>query len=107
MEEKRHQKLGATIRLKAAEELTQGDFDRFYATYDDLLAKLIKGAGEPEENSRTLRSALAAGWIEWIKSPDGEVRTADQVDGLKRAIARWCAQLVDAEFKKANDVPNE
>jgi hypothetical protein len=106
MEEKEHKGLQASIRLKTAEELTQGDFDRFFVAFGEF-QQTIKGLNDSDENSRTLRAALKAGWVEWIRTPAGETRTADQVDDLRRTIARWAARLVDAEFQKANTVPNE
>lgn len=106
MEDREHKKLRAIIRLKTAEELTQGDFDRFFEAFNEIM-QTIKGATESDENSRTLRAALKAGWVERIKTPEGEVRTPEQVDGLRRTIARWAALQIDAEFQKANTVPNE
>jgi len=100
MEEREHKALKTRIVLKDAEELTQGDVDRFMAEFNAQ----AQGNSIPEDNGKTVRAALKAGWITEITE---EPRTPESVDTWKPARVRWYAMQIDRVYVKARTIPNE
>jgi hypothetical protein len=98
-----HAKLGTRLVLRhSAEDLAQDEMERFMAVYQ----KQPQGASLPEDNGKTLRAALEAGWVESFTTPKGEITQAAQVGGLKPAVVRWAAMQIDLVYSKAREIPN-
>jgi|MudIll2142460700_1097286.scaffolds.fasta_scaffold00120_3 hypothetical protein len=103
MDEKIHKALNIRMVLKSAEELTQGDVDRMM----EAVIEQPPGKSVVHDNGNVLRAALIAGIIELIVTPDGQIRAPEQVDGMQRTQAKWCAGQVNALYRAAEEVPNE
>lgn len=100
MDERTHKSLNTRLVLKGAEELTQGDVDRFMAAFNAQ----PQGNSIPEDNGKTVRAALKAGWITEISE---EPHTAESVDGWRPSHVRWYAMQIDRMYAEARAVPNE
>ena len=91
-----HESLGLALALKkSADDLTQGDVDKFLMAYQRLTGT---------DDSKTLRAAFEAGWIERFGNHAAEY-SADQVLDLKRRVAKWAAQQINAVYSAAEEVP--
>lgn len=91
-----HASLGLTLVLKnSADDLTQGDVDRFLMAYQRLTGT---------DDSKTLRAAFEAGWIEKFSNHESSY-SADHVLSMKRRVAKWGAQQVNAVYIAAEEVP--
>jgi hypothetical protein len=91
------------VLRRAADDLTQNDVDKFMAAF----AGQTQGNTPPEDNGKTLRAALAAGWVESFTAKGEAIVKPDQVDGMKPAHVRWAALQIDRVYNKAREVPNE
>jgi hypothetical protein len=98
-----HVKLGVRLILRhSADDLTQDEVEKFMGAYQ----KQPQGTSLPEDNGKTLRSALEAGWIEAFSTPKGEITQAAQVGTLKPAVVRWAATQIDLVYNEARKIPN-
>jgi hypothetical protein len=98
-----HAKLGLRLILRhSADDLVQDEMERFMALYQ----KQPQGASLPEDNGKTLRAALDAGWVESFATPKGEITQAAQVGTLKPSVVRWAAMQIDLVYSKAREIPN-
>ena len=84
------------VLVKSASELVQRDMDRFFAAY----ARFPQGNTVPEDNGKTLRAAVEAGWIAEPQLSVGDV------DNLKPGHVRWYARCIDQVITKAREIPN-
>lgn len=98
-----HAGLGLRLVLRhSADELTQWAVDKFMDAYQSQ----SQGSSLSEDNGKTLRAALAAGWVEAFTTPKGDIIEAAQVDGMRPAHVRWAATQIDRVYAKAREVPN-
>jgi hypothetical protein len=88
-----HKKLNLTLVLPDADELTQGEVERYMAEY-----RRLSGA---DNAGKVLRAAIVAGWV---REPDMSV---DMVEAMKPAAVRWCAAQIDALYVEVITIPPE
>ena len=91
-----HKKLGVRLVIRAPEDLTQADLERFGAA---ICAD--KGLSKSEQEGANVRAGLAAGWIlepAW---------TPEQVGAQRPAVIKWIAAFVDALYKEVTTIPPE
>lgn len=92
------------LLYKGAEELTQGDFDRFFAAYQ----RYPQGDLKVEDEGKKLRAAFEAKWVESLSFPDGPVQSAGEVSAIKpQWRVRWAANCIDSVILAAREVPKE
>ena len=86
-----HPRLGKLVLIRSADELTQGDLERFNSVYQSL-----NGISDPF--GKLVRAAAQAGWI-----VEPEIRPED-VESLPAKKVRWYGQLVDRLYDEATTV---
>jgi hypothetical protein len=97
--ESTHKGLDLKLKLKFnADELRQGDLEAFMAAYASF--KHL-GTTLPEDNGKTLRAAIKAGWIEEPKM------ALDDVAAMRPVTVRWYAEQIDSVYTKARTIPPE
>lgn len=90
------------VLYKTAEELTQGDFDRFFAAFQ----LYPQGELKVEDEGKKLRAAFDAKWIEALVFPDGPIQSAGEVSGIHpQWRVRWAAGVIDAVLIQARTIP--
>ncbi len=99
MAEFTHQKLALRLVLPEAADLKQRDVDKFMAAF----SAQKQGNSPREDNGKTLRAALKAGWV---KDSEPALK-AEQVDDLSPAVVRWFAERIDRLYVEASTVPPE
>lgn len=118
MAEFKHGRLGLRLVLKDAAELKQRDLEKYMAAY----RAQKQGDSVPEAHGKSLRAALAAGWVREIEpvitaesspspSPStgsggsgGAVRPTD-VGQQSPAVVRWLGMQVDRLYADLVTIP--
>lgn len=86
---------------KNAEELTQGDFDRFFAAYQ----RYPSGDMKIEDEGKKLRAAFDAKWIESLTLPE-PVQSSGEVSAIHpQWRVRWLASCIDGVILQAREIP--
>lgn len=86
-----HAKLGRLVLIRPADEITQGDIERFTVAYRNL-------NGVADNSGKLVRAAIQAGWI--IEP----VLRLEELDSLPSRRVRWYGQLIDRLYDEATTV---
>lgn len=90
------------VLAKAADDLTQRDFDTFFAAYQ----RYPQGDLKVEDEGKKVRAAFDAHWITELVLPSGPVANAREVDDIHpQKWVRWTAAQIDAVIVQAREVP--
>ncbi len=94
---------GARLLLyKNSEELTQGDFDRFFA----LFQRYPQGDLKIEDEGKKLRAAFDAKWIESLTFNGEAIQSAGEVSAIHpQWRVRWAAACIDGVIVQAREIP--